>query len=101
MPWSSLSLVDFDYKTGIMTCILPRSDIVTFGNDTLIWAFQPPGGISPLLPVGMVNTNGPRFDIRTSSNQAQAQKRRQTRDDSEIKLVSIWSLNLKARTILR
>ena len=89
MPWSSLSVVDFDYKTGVMTCILPKSDVDMFGSNTLIWVFNQSGGISPLLPKGTVNLNGPILSVSHSTPQPKIQNAKGG-DSPEIKLVCIY-----------
>ena len=88
MPWSCLSVASFDYETCVMTCILPNSDMRTYGMDTLIWPLQAVGAISPLLPTGMVNTNGPTIDIQDSTHFNNT-KKTQGSDSSEIQLVGI------------
>ena len=89
MPWSSLSVVDFDYKADVMTCILPKSDVDMFGSNTLIWVFNQPGGRSPLLPKGTVNINGPMVSVSHSTRQPKIQNAKGG-DSPEIKLVCIY-----------
>ena len=48
-PWNVMTLMDYDYKTNMMTCVVPKSDAMVFHPDVF---FVPvlPGCLSHMAP---------------------------------------------------
>ena len=97
VPWSALSLVDYDYKTGVMRCVLPKSEAATFGSNTVIWPFTIDGGKLPLIPAGppkRQDTCSPPIYTRSLRDNAQRQQCGPLINNSTIDMVFNISLLL-------
>ena len=48
-PWNVMTVMDYDYKTNMMTCVVPKSDAMVFHPDVF---FVPvlPGCLSHMAP---------------------------------------------------
>ena len=87
-PWNVMTVMDYDYKTNMMTCVVPKSDAMVFHPDVF---FVPvlPGCLSHMAPTYRW-TAFVLAGVDVSRNNMHCKMQIEDQDQSVVKLVIVW-----------